>query len=56
MWGKDKKESMICFAVDSQTKDLLEEYLYNKRKWESISEFMRWLLKEYLKKALAQEY
>ena len=54
MRNKVKKDAIMCFAVDSETKEVIEEYLYRVGKWESFSEFIRWLLKQYLKKALAE--
>lgn len=51
---KTKKDAMICFAIDSETKESIESYIYESGRWDSVSEFMRWLLKAFFRKALAQ--
>jgi len=44
--------TMVCFAIDEDTYNALWEYLYMAGKWDSMSSFMRWLVKAYFKKVL----
>ncbi len=52
----DKKDSIICFMIDSDTKNAIEEYVYASGRWESVSEFIRWLLKAYFKRLREYQY